>query len=103
MDKLDEWLKCGWKASCWFFSVLGCGSFWKGRDDAVRVCICMKKVLVVDDQTDCSEPMARLLGLCGFEAGIAGDGRAALGMLEAFGPDLVLLDLAMPGMDGFDF
>ena len=63
----------------------------------------MKKVLVVDDQADCSEPMARLLGLCGFEAGIAGDGRAALEMIEGFGPDLVLLDLAMPGMDGFDF
>src|SRR5207245_2683601 len=63
----------------------------------------MKKVLVVDDQVDCSEPMARLLGLCGFEAGIAGDGRAALETIEGFGPDLVLLDLAMPGMDGFDF
>jgi len=63
----------------------------------------MKKVLVVDDQADCSEPMARLLGLCGFEAGIAADGRAALEMLQGFGPDLVLLDLAMPGMDGFDF
>ncbi len=63
----------------------------------------MKKVLVVDDQADCSEPMARLLGLCGFEAGIAGDGRAALDMLERFEPNLVLLDLAMPGMDGFDF
>jgi len=63
----------------------------------------MKKVLVVDDQPDCSEPMARLLGLCGFAAGVAGDGQAALGMLEGFGPDLVLLDLAMPGMDGFEF
>jgi len=63
----------------------------------------MKRVLVVDDLADCSEPMARLLGLCGFETGIAGDGRAALEMLEGFGPDLVLLDLAMPGMDGFDF
>src|SRR5438128_12076303 len=98
MDKLDEWLKCERKASCWFFSVLGCGSFWKGRDDAVRVCICMKKVLVVDDQVDCSEPMARLLGLCGLEAGIAGDGRAARGMLAALGQGLVLVDLAWPGM-----
>ena len=63
----------------------------------------MKRVLVVDDQRDCAEPMARLLRLCGFEAGIAADGRAALSMLEGFGPDLVLLDLAMPGMDGFEF
>src|SRR5438045_3070786 len=63
----------------------------------------MKKILVVDDQPDCSEPMARLLDLCGFVAGVAGDGRAALEMLEEFGPDLILLDLSMPGMDGFDF
>ena len=66
-------------------------------------CICMKKVLIVDDLADCSEPMARLLELCGFEAGIAADGRAALEMLEDFSPDLILLDLAMPGMDGFEF
>jgi len=42
-------------------------------------------------------------GLCGFEAGIAGDGRAALDMLDGFEPNLVLLDLAMPGMDGLIF
>ena len=64
----------------------------------------MKKVLVVDDQPDCSEPMARLLRVCGFEAATAGDGRAALETLgHGFGADAVLLDLAMPGMDGFDF
>jgi CheY-like chemotaxis protein len=64
---------------------------------------CMKKVLVVDDLADCSEPMARLLGLCGFRAGTAQDGAAALGMMDEFGPDVILLDLAMPGMDGFEF
>jgi CheY-like chemotaxis protein len=63
----------------------------------------MKKILVVDDQPDCSEPMARLLELCGFEPRVAGDGKAALEMVEPFGPDLILLDLSMPGMDGFDF
>jgi CheY-like chemotaxis protein len=63
----------------------------------------MKKVLIVDDLADCSEPMARLLGLCGFETAIAGDGVAALERLEDAKPDLVLLDLAMPGMDGFEF
>src|SRR3954465_1479351 len=63
----------------------------------------MKKVLVVDDLADCSEPMARLLGLCGFEPRIAADGQSALQMLEEFSPDAILLDLSMPGMDGFDF
>jgi CheY-like chemotaxis protein len=71
---------------------------------AVRVLILMKKVLVVDDQPDCSEPMARLLRVCGFEAATAGDGRAALETLgHGFGADAVVLDLAMPGMDGFEF
>jgi CheY-like chemotaxis protein len=63
----------------------------------------MKKVLVVDDQQDCSDPMARLLRVCGFEAECAADGVEALSKLENFGPDVILLDLAMPGMDGFDF
>ena len=63
----------------------------------------MKKVLVVDDQRDCSEPMARLLWVCGFEATIAGDGREALEILEQFRPDVVILDLAMPRMDGCEF
>jgi len=63
----------------------------------------MKKVLVVDDQRDCSEPMARLLWVCGFEATIAGDGREALDILERFQPDVVILDLAMPRMDGCEF
>ena len=56
----------------------------------------MKKVLVVDDQADCSEPMARLLGLCGFMPAIAADGRAALDLLEGFVPNVVLLDVAGP-------
>ena len=47
--------------------------------------------------------MARLLKLCGFEAGMADDGVAALRALDHFSPDVVLLDLAMPGMDGFEF
>jgi CheY-like chemotaxis protein len=63
----------------------------------------MKKVLVVDDQPDCSEPMARLLKLCGFETQTAANGREALERLEHWMCDLVLLDLMMPVMDGFAF
>lgn len=83
----------------------GCGlCFGKGCDDRGEGSVAvMKRVLVVDDQRDCSEPMARLLRLCGFEAGMADDGAAALRVLDKFGPDVVLLDLAMPGMDGFEF
>ena len=63
----------------------------------------MKRVLVVDDQADCSEPMARLLKLCGFEAQTAANGRDALDKLRDWSADLVLLDLMMPVMDGFAF
>src|SRR6266704_891121 len=63
----------------------------------------MKRVLVVDDQSDCSEPMARLLKLCGFDAQTAGNGREALDKLNYWSADLVLLDLIMPIMDGFAF
>jgi CheY-like chemotaxis protein len=63
----------------------------------------MKRVLVVDDQADCSEPMARLLKLCGFEAQTAANGREALDKLVHWSADLVLLDLMMPIMDGFAF
>ncbi|HEV8605224.1 MAG TPA: response regulator [Tepidisphaeraceae bacterium] len=63
----------------------------------------MKRVLVVDDQSDCSEPMARLLKLCGFDAQTAANGREALDKLAHWAADLVLLDLMMPIMDGFAF
>ena len=63
----------------------------------------MKRVLVVDDQSDCSEPMAKLLKLCGFEAQTAANGREALDKLHHWSADLVLLDLMMPVMDGFAF
>src|SRR5258706_6312640 len=63
----------------------------------------MKRVLVVDDQADCSEPMARLLKRCGFEAQTAANGREALDKLVHWSADLVLLDLMMPIMDGFAF
>ena len=63
----------------------------------------MKRVLVVDDQSDCSEPMARLLKLCGFDAQTAANGRDALDKLHQWAADLVLLDLMMPIMDGRTF
>jgi CheY-like chemotaxis protein len=63
----------------------------------------MKRVLVVDDQSDCSEPMARLLKLCGFDTQTAANGREALDKLNHWSADLVLLDLMMPVMDGFAF
>ena len=59
-----------------------------------------RRVLVVDDNVDAAESMAALLHLLGHEAQIANDGRAAIERAQRFQPDLILMDLGMPGMDG---
>jgi two-component system CheB/CheR fusion protein len=59
------------------------------------------KVLVADDHADFANSIARLLNLWGHETQIAGDGLAAVETAEAFQPDFLLLDLKMPGLDGY--
>jgi CheY-like chemotaxis protein len=59
------------------------------------------RVLVVDDCPDTRAALAVLLGLWGHEVRLAGDGAAALTTADAFRPDVVLLDVALPGMDGY--
>jgi two-component system response regulator AlgR len=62
------------------------------------------RVLVVDDEPLAVERLELLLARCRDVAvvGTANDGEAALGIAEALAPDLVLLDIAMPGLDGID-
>jgi len=62
------------------------------------------RVLVVDDEPLAVERLQLLLARCpgATVAGTANDGEAALRIAEAVAPDLVLLDIAMPGMDGID-
>ena len=57
--------------------------------------------LVVDDSRDCAESLALLVRFWGHEAVVAYDGPAALEAARAGRPDVVLLDIAMPGMDGY--
>ncbi|HUS23560.1 MAG TPA: response regulator, partial [Candidatus Binatia bacterium] len=59
-----------------------------------------RRVLVVDDHNDVADMQASLLRLCGYEVCTAYDGASALRMAEAFRPDVVFLDVMMPGMDG---
>jgi CheY-like chemotaxis protein len=59
-------------------------------------------VLVVDDLVDAADSLAAVLVLCGFAARVATSGRAALAAALADPPDAVVLDLAMPGMDGYE-
>jgi two-component system, sensor histidine kinase len=60
-----------------------------------------RRVLVVDDEPDCADSLAELVGILGHEAKVAYDGQSALRIAEQFPPSHVLLDLSMPGMDGY--
>lgn len=59
-----------------------------------------RRVLVVDDNVDGAETLAMLLELSGHEATTAGSGPAALEVARAWHPELVFLDIGLPGMDG---
>jgi DNA-binding response OmpR family regulator len=61
-----------------------------------------QRVLVVDDEPKISEMVRDYLEAVGFEVDSAGDGKTALSKLEPFAPDLLVLDVMMPGLDGLD-
>ena len=57
-------------------------------------------ILVVDDDPPIRRMLSRTLGADGYEVALAVDGADALVQIERSVPDLVLLDVAMPGLDG---
>ena len=59
------------------------------------------RVLIVDDSPDIAESTATLLGLYGYTVNTATDGEHALAVARVFLPHAILLDLGMPGLDGF--
>jgi len=61
-----------------------------------------KRVLVVDDNVDAAEGLCMLLELLGMEVRTAHDGASGLEAAAEFTPDLVMLDIGMPDMDGFE-
>jgi CheY-like chemotaxis protein len=60
------------------------------------------RILVVDDNADAAETLSELLGFEGYEARSANDAETALRMLASYVPDLALLDIGLPGMDGYE-
>jgi CheY-like chemotaxis protein len=58
------------------------------------------RVLVVDDFPDVRSLLSLLLRLWGYEVRLAADGPEALRCAGEFGPDVVILDVGLPGMDG---
>ena len=59
------------------------------------------RVLVIDDEDDIRMLVVELLGRAGYEVLEAADGRAGLRILHATVPDLILLDVSMPALDGW--
>jgi CheY-like chemotaxis protein len=62
----------------------------------------IKSVLVVDDNADAADTLGALLVAWGYDAIVAHDGPAALAALQDATPDIALLDIGMPAMDGYE-
>lgn len=61
-----------------------------------------RRILVVDDNVDAAETLAELLELWGHDVCAVHDGAAALEAVGEYGPEVVLLDIGLPGMDGYE-
>lgn len=60
------------------------------------------RILVVDDNVDSADTLARLLRLAGHHVQVAYDGPAGLAAAQSFQPTVILLDIGLPGMDGYE-
>ena len=60
------------------------------------------RLLVVDDNVDAADSLAMLLRLQGHEVRVAHDGPATLEMVKGYRPEMLFLDIGMPGMDGYE-
>jgi CheY-like chemotaxis protein len=62
----------------------------------------MKKILIVDDETDVCESLSKILKRSGYEVVSASNGKEALKQVKSFRPNLLILDVMLPDMDGTD-
>ena len=70
------------------------------KSDVARPAAPQSRILVVDDMRDSADSLGMLLELMGHSVQTTYDGEQAVRMAEQFRPDLVLIDLGMPGMNG---
>ena len=61
-----------------------------------------RRILVVDDNVDAAESLALLLQMAGHQSRTAHDGPGPIAATDAFRPEVVLLDIGLPGMDGYE-
>src|SRR5262249_22783089 len=81
------------------------GSFIPTRGSAGRMIVIpeQRRILVVEDDESVRDVLALTLDVAGYEVVAVRDGADALDLLESWQPDLILLDLRMPVMDGWTF
>ena len=60
------------------------------------------RILIVEDQEDSADTMALLVRSEGYSANVARDGSAALAAAKASQPHVILLDIGLPGLDGWE-
>jgi PAS domain S-box-containing protein len=68
----------------------------------IETSIKSRRVLIVDDNRDAAQTMALLIKLSGHETSTAHDGPEALAMLDEVSPEVALLDIGLPEMDGYE-
>jgi CheY-like chemotaxis protein len=61
-----------------------------------------ERILIVDDNRDTADSLARLIKALGYEAKAVYDGLQAVEQASAFLPDMALIDIGMPGLDGYE-
>jgi CheY-like chemotaxis protein len=69
---------------------------------SVGVAVPRRRILIVDDDVDAAEALGELLRDCGHEVATAHGGPTALDQARVQRPDVVLLDITMPEMDGYE-
>ncbi len=62
-----------------------------------------QRILIADDESNIAEMISLYLTKEGYETQKAGDGKEAFRMVQSFNPDLIILDIMMPEMDGYEF
>jgi len=61
-----------------------------------------QRVLIVDDNVDAAESLRLLLGMDGRQIAVSHDGQSALEQAQALQPDVIFLDIGLPGLDGYE-
>lgn len=73
-----------------------------GTSRNAKSALLRRRVLIVDDNVDTAQGLSRLLVHAGHEIALAHDGTQALAMAREQNPEAILLDIGLPGMDGFE-